>query len=707
MNLFFQGSLISAVLLSALTVRGQNQVITNSSTYQLPVVTVYGAEPGESPGVTEPANAVTVLSGEQVRPGGITTTRELGTYLPNVTVFDANNDRTPKFSIRGMRENNFAAGDPAVGFYVDDVPYTDLNSRGVALFDVERIEFLRGPQGTLFGANGPGGVINVVTRQPGDQWEGNAGISYGTYEAQSYEMSVRGPIIAETLSIGVAGIYSKRDGFVENLFNGSHPDDKKTLAGRLQVGWTPTETLQFSLTLHGQSFDDGFVPTYYSAVDESPFDVKRDFNGFVDTDQWGVALKGSFDNDIVKVTSVSSYRNWEQDLEQDFDFSPMPGRIGFNYPELEQWTQEFRVQSRDETAPLKWLGGAYFSHAASRQNSGSVEMFPLPSVPLPPPNTFRTLADADADTYAVFGHGVYTVCENFDLVAGLRFTYDDRSMDRVLQLENSFVPTSPISGFNASESFTDLSPKFGSVYRVTDQFELYGSVSRGYQSGGFNAANDTANDARFGSSHSWHYEVGAKSRFWEDRITANGALFYTDSENYQVYRTNPMNPSQAYIVNAESVQSFGAEFDVVVQPVNGFEVSAAIGVTEAEFDDFTDTTSGTRFDGNDVNFVPQFTGNVAVQYTFPFNLYARVEVQAVGNYYLDEANTAEQKTYGLLNARIGYRHEYFEVYVFGRNLLDKEYTNNALDLRNAFQPDLLVRQPGDPLVAGIALTAGF
>ena len=122
------------------------------------MVTVYGAQLSETQAVTQAANAVTVLSGEQVKPGGIQNTRELGTYLPNVTIFDANNDRSPKFSIRGLRENNFAAGDPAVGFYVDDVPYTDLNSRGLALFDVEQIEFLRGPQPGLFGASGPGGV---------------------------------------------------------------------------------------------------------------------------------------------------------------------------------------------------------------------------------------------------------------------------------------------------------------------------------------------------------------------------------------------------------------------------------------------------------------------------------------------------------------------------------------------------------------------
>src|SRR6185436_14519166 len=113
-------------------------------------------------------------------------------------------------------------------------------------------------------------------------------------------------------------------------------------------------------------------------VDRGPFQVMRDFNGFVDTDTWGAALKGSYQNEIVKVTSISSYRNWKQNLLQDFDFSPFPARLGFTVPELDQWSQELRVQSNDETKNLKWLGGIYFSDANTKGNSGSIEMLPIP-----------------------------------------------------------------------------------------------------------------------------------------------------------------------------------------------------------------------------------------------------------------------------------------------------------------------------------------
>ncbi|MEO5804425.1 MAG: TonB-dependent receptor, partial [Verrucomicrobiota bacterium] len=501
-----------AIIATVFSVSAQtNETPPASSTYRLPTVTVYGAQLNETQAVTQAANAVTVLSGEQIKPGGIQNTRELGTYLPNVTIFDANNDRSPKFSIRGLRENNFATGDPAVGFYVDDVPYTDLNSRGLALFDIEQIEFLRGPQPGLFGANAPGGVINVVTRQPGDVWEGRGGFTYGNYDQQIYEASLRGPIVAEKLSLGLSGLYSRRDGFVHNKFHDNHPDDKETLAGRAQLRWTPTETLDFSLILHGQKFNDGFIPTYYKGHDKSLFSVNRDFDGFVDTDTWGTAFKGSFENEVVKVTSISSYRNWKQDLLQDFDFSSAPIRLGFAKPELEQWSQELRVQSTDETKQLKWLGGFYYSNSDLNNNTGSRELTPitLSTVPAPfvilPTSTFLTRSDTDAETYAIFGQAGYDVTEKLNVIGGIRFTFDRRNIDRSKTIS---APASTFGGFpagsfsstngvySASEDFTDISPKIGISYHCTPEFETYASISRGYQSGGFNVSNDTEAGAK-------------------------------------------------------------------------------------------------------------------------------------------------------------------------------------------------------------------
>ncbi|GIT05931.1 MAG: hypothetical protein CM1200mP29_13420 [Verrucomicrobiota bacterium] len=141
------------------------------------------------------SRSVTLLSGDTLTIGGIQEVRDIQTVLPNFTVFDANNTRMPKFSVRGLRENSFGAGQSAIGMYVDGIPYTDLMTRGLSLYDIDHIEFLRGPQGTLFGAGAaPGGVINVRTRQPSAEWRTAAGLGYGEHNTEEYRLNTSGPL---------------------------------------------------------------------------------------------------------------------------------------------------------------------------------------------------------------------------------------------------------------------------------------------------------------------------------------------------------------------------------------------------------------------------------------------------------------------------------------------------------------------------------
>ena len=154
------------------------------------------------------ARSVTLLSGDTITLGGIQEVRDIQTALPNFTVFDANNTRMPKFSVRGLRENSFGAGQSAVGIYVDGIPYTDVMSRGLSLYDVDHIEFLRGPQGTQFGASAaPGGIISVRTRQPGAEWAGSAGLGYGEHSTQEYRLNASGPL-TEQIGLSLSGLYN-------------------------------------------------------------------------------------------------------------------------------------------------------------------------------------------------------------------------------------------------------------------------------------------------------------------------------------------------------------------------------------------------------------------------------------------------------------------------------------------------------------------
>ncbi len=694
---------------------------------QLPPVMIISEAPQ-----TE-SRSVTLLSGDTITLGGIQEVRDIQTALPNFTVFDANNTRMPKFSVRGLRENNFGVGQSAVGLYVDGIPYTDMMSRGLSLYDVDHIEFLRGPQGTLFGAGAaPGGIINVRTRQPGAEWGGSAGLGYGDHGTQEYRLNASGPL-TEQIGVSFSSLYNDRDGFVTNLPTGQDIDGRESVAGRLQFVLTPSEPWTIRLTASSERYDDGFTPTYSPLSDAGPFKVSRDVPGYVNTDVTTYALSADFSGEHFTLSSVTAFRNWEQDLQQDFDFTAIPQPvaemgfipvIGVSQPDVEQFSQEIRLGSGDANESYQWTLGAYYADREMDNVSGSLypaglfhplyitDANPSGFIPGPVPDyTTSTLSDEDT---ALYWQSSYTIESGLTLTGGLRYQNSDRSINR----------SNSSNSVNSSDDWDDMLPKLAASYSLSETDTLYASVGKGFQSGGFNFYGGSPESAQYDSAESWNYELGWSSSWNDGRVHTRVAAFYSDFENYQVYRLNPMNPTEAYMVNAEEATSYGVELEAEAQASETITLSAAVGLVNAEFDSYTDNVlrgvlgpmaAGYEFGGNDINFVPEYTANLAAHIQLPWNLSMQWEVQGIGTYWLDEANTAEQDAYALVNGRISYKRDNWELFAYWRNLTDEGYSNNALDLRytdysNPAAPrdaGMILHIPGWPRTFGVGLSASF
>jgi iron complex outermembrane receptor protein len=693
---------VAGAVLFAGKVSGQNPA-------QLAPVTVTGAALNAIP--QSGSSAATVVSGEEVQVGDITSMRDLTAQTPNLSVFDGNDQRTPKFSLRGFRENNFGVGEPVVALYVDDVPYFDLNSRGLALFDAREIQFIRGEQGTLYGASGVGGVINVLTMQPQNQTHGYAEASYGNYNAQNYQAGLSGPIVTNQLFFGVNALDTQRDGFVYNNFDHDHPDSQGTLGLRGVLRWTPSDPFSITLMANAGRDNDGFVPTYEPGLDSSPFDVSRNINGYVHTDNLDEALKIAYEGSSVRFISVLTHRQWQQNVYQEIPppppFTPALEAIGFAAPKLDQWTEETRLESADPSAKFKWRAGFYYSNGDQPDDSGSIS-----GAGINP-----TISDVQSQTWALFGQATYTLWEQLDLTAGVRLTYDYRLMQRSDDYPAGLLgPNSVSFSGDLSDEFTAAQPKFAAAWHFTPALEVYASVVQGYQSGGFNPYEDAPSLSRFSPERDWQLEVGGKTSWLNNKLSVNAALFYTVADDYQTYRIDPTDPLEAYMLNARRADLYGAELELTAKPCKGLDLSVGAGYTDARYSRFTEPaaagatgTAPTDLDGKPISFVPEFTANASARYRLPrWHLYVSGQVVGVGRYHLDDSydvagGPVTQDAYFLVNAQAGYESKHFEVYFFAKNIFDKHYYNNALNLG---YPTLLL-QPGDPGTYGIAATARF
>lgn len=697
---------------------GQATPAVEDQPYQLKEV-VISTSPTDTSGRH---GAASVRLGQDLTDRQILSPRDLTALVPNLASFDANGDRTPRFSLRGLRENNFSYGESAVGLYVDDVPYSDLFTRSTPLFDLELADFRRGPQPTLFGANRPGGVINLLTRLPGDNFRARGTARYGNYEALSLDGGVSGPVVKEKLALGVSGVFNERDGYFRNLVTGNRPDDRETLAGRAQLRWTPNEALDVTLTGTAERFRDGAVISRPIAIPGDLYDVKSHVDGFNRMDSHTYSLRAAWQGEWARLISVSTRRDWRQDVRGDFDYAeyfsgnnfPLNGLEGFGSPDVQQWSQEFRLESPDASAPWKWTAGAYWSQLTTDNTVGYVFGPLAPQVVSPQAvagATDQTDSRLRNSTAAIFGQTTYTLWDKLDLTAGLRFEYEDRVASRTHTFGGFPIGGTP----RFDRDFRSLQPKVSVAYRPTEHAALWASFTTGFQPGGFSTSADAANTQNYDAAESLHYQVGVTLDWAEHKLSTSVSGFYIETRDYQVYRPVPVfnGAGQAtgldfYLLNAEKVRSFGAEVEIAWRPCDWFHADLAGGLQNAEFRNFRDPI-GQDFSGRDVNFVPKGTLDASMTARHRCGFFATVGVAAVGEYYFDEANTAKQGEYGLLRARLGWENKNFGVALFGRNLTDKAYYANALDLgpRQGAPNGFFVGTPGDPLTVGVEVTGKF
>lgn len=679
---------------------GQNQTVDPIT---LPPVTVTAQkEPAE---IQKVPVSVTVVPFDWLQLGS--TVSDAGIYSPNTyfSEFTARKLTNPRFRGIGASPAN-----PSITTFIDGVPMLNANASNIELLDVSQVEFVRGPQSSLFGRNTLGGLINVSSARPSlTRWSGQAAVPFGNYSAREVRANASGPL-TDTVAFGGSISYAQRDGFTKNDLTGNDIDDREATSGKAQLLWTPASHWEARVIASAERARDGdYALSDLDGLRQVHHRSSRDFEGQTDRDIASVSVLTRREGNRIAFSTTTGFVRWKTFDATDLDYMPLPLVSRENTEKDFQFTQEVRLASAaaapvrlGDAVSLAWQTGAFlFTENYEQLAQNSYAPFVLsPFVDFP---VIETSPDAEIDGFgvSVYGQGTFTVREKLDLIAGARF---DRETKEAL-LNTGFAPMiAPPASIDTDVSFTNVSPQFAALYRLRPAQTLYGSISRGFKAGGFNPVSPVGSEA-YDEEYAWHAEGGIKTSAMNGRVRFNAAAFWIDWQDLQLNLPNLQSPGQFFIANVGSASSKGVEFEVNARAHRNVDLFGSFGYTHARFGDGT-TSNGADVSDNTIPNTPDYTAAFGAHLTHELTpaatLYGHGEVVFYGAFKYDDANLAGQDAYSLANFRGGVRGKYLFAEGWIRNAFDTFYVPVAFAFPGA-QSGFL-GESGRPRTFG--LTAG-
>ena len=641
--------------------------------------------------------SATVVSGEVVDQNAIRNIKDAALYAPNTFVnqFSARKLSNPYF--RGIAGSPL---NPGVTTFFDGVPQFNGNSSSLELLDVEQIDFIRGPQGALFGRNTVGGLINIASRRPSlTTWGGEMETTFGNYNLYDFRGRVTGPLIQDQLGFSFAGGYSERDGYTRDTVSGSDIDNRSAYFGKGQFLWTPNEDLEVRFIVAGESSRDGdYSLNDLAALRRNPRQTSRDFLGFVERDVIMPTLQVTYHAESFDFTSTTGFVWWETTDATDLDYGPFPLATRFNTEKMATWTQEFRFSNPSDSPitlsdeiKLSWQAGLFLFYADYEQLAFNDLNPPISPIP----GTLRSgstaeLVDKGVGTYL---QGTLTFWDRLDITAGLRWDYEDKQADLTTFLNPVLAPGVDLS---TERSFSQVTPQAAISYRVTPDLITYFSFAGGFKAGGFNPQGPVS----YEEEQSWNYEIGLKGRALEGDLRFGLAAFYTDWSDLQL--NQPLGGGQFFIANAGDATSQGLELDLAYEVNSHISVFGSASWQDTQFRSGS-TDGGVNLAGNTLQYAPDYNVSFGTQLDFPItpnlNVYARADVQFIGSFNYNAQNTFGQDAYTLANFRLGVRGKKWFAEAYVNNAFDTEYVPIAFAYD--FAPSGAVGENGAPITFGL------
>jgi iron complex outermembrane recepter protein len=665
-------------------------LLADSAAAQVEEITVTSRRRAER--LQDVPDAISAFSAQQIEDRGIEGVRDFARQVPNLDFRTPQQQGTAFITIRGVGMERFQ--DPSVAFLIDGVQLTSSYQLAQELFDIERIEVLKGPQGALYGRNAIGGAVNIVTRQPDDTLHGQGSVEWGEGNLRKMTLSAQGPIAPGKAWFSVGGTWSKFDGLIDNVYLNKKVDydDRKT--GRAKLLFEPVEGLRIDVRASSEFAKPGaayYVPLVDGHANDTSSPVVSNVRGSNTRRLHDYSLKVDWTGRYGTLTSTTSYLSTDDKFYEDLDYSPLPNPIPaqYNHPDAQlafpfgpggalitvpveafqrvtvhSWSQELRFTSPSEQR-LRYQFGGFLS--TIRQYTQTDAFFFLfgPTGPLELDLNSNNRQDA---VWALFGQANYDLMPGLELTVAARYDHQDKKQTNIL--EN--IPR--------EVRFSNFQPKASLSYKWTPEVMTYVTVAKGFRGGGFN--NSDFAGRVYKSETLMNYEVGAKTTLFDRRLTLNPSAFFVTYDNRQEYVLDLTSGSQV-LFNVPKTELYGFELEASARPVQGLQIDLGIGYLHSRI---TDLGSSFRFPGvvvgNKVPYVPDFTANLGVQYTMPVgpvSLTGRVDVSHKSGLYWALDNRDKQDAVELVDLRlIAEFQNGLQLVAYGRNVFDKRYADEVV-----------------------------
>jgi len=665
--------------------------------------------------------AISVVSGDSLVDSGVG--RSAGEVLNSVPSASAATQLhgRPRWWIRGVGtgQQQLDFSNP-VGFYLDDVYISNASATGFPLFDLDRVEVLRGPQGTLWGKNTTGGAVSVVSRRPDfDSNDGYLKFDYGTFHDKLAEGASNGIIWSKRLAARASFHIESRDGRFDNLYDGRSAGEFQDAAARLQLLGRITDDLEALANVHVRKYTtNGAVATVLGSGTDGAYrdnyvpstglnDLSTNAPNSSDVRQTGANLTLKWKLQGYALTSITGFEEYKETTLSDGDYTPLEISRGWVDAVSRQYSEEVRLAS-PHADRLNWVAGLfYFNEDIKYKNA----LAKLPGVTLPAAgaaNYSLTVFDHGNSSFAPFGSATFNFTDALSLKGGLRWTWEKRTLDSD-RIANNGTPTfadpanwwnptlitSPLQqvyDVNLNKTWTNFTYDVTPTFAITPDASVYFRYAHGIKSGGYNTAATTLSALNVVEPEKLNaYELGTKTSWLGRRLTANAAGFYYDYRDIQINVVGPLPPTNtavSYLQNAKKGRTYGGELELEALPIRYLHLTGNLGLLDAKFTDFTALYGGANYTGNRLVRSPKVStllrADVILPLGAPVNLILGGDWRYQSKQFFYTTNQTDpllwQSAYSLVNAHVTFQSadEKVSLVLYANNLLDLRYKNHTL-----------------------------